>query len=34
MVAIDKIHLFNVAADGSFLILIAFSSGKALAAGD
>jgi len=30
MVSIDRFHLFNVAADGLFLILIAFSSRKVL----
>jgi len=28
MVVIDKTHLFNIAADGSFSILIAFLSRK------
>jgi len=28
MIDIDKTHLFNVAGDGLFLILIAFSRGK------
>jgi len=30
MVEIDQTHLFNVAADGLFFILSAFSSGKVL----